>query len=55
MSLQLTFSYWFWKCLCACEFSPIIIFFFDAFPHMSGIEKLYSVAIDLRSIVKLKT
>ena len=30
-------------------------YFFDAFPHLSGIEKLYSVAIDLRSIVKLKT
>ena len=53
MSLQLT-CYWFWECLHACEFSPIIIFF-DAFPNLSGIEKLYSVAIDLNSIVKLKT
>ena len=38
MSLQLT-CYWFWECLHACEFSPIIIFFFDAFPNLSGIEK----------------
>ena len=37
MSLQLT-CYWFWECLHACEFSPIIIFF-DAFPNLSGIEK----------------
>ena len=56
-----------WHFILVLEVPPCLwifsnyFFFFDAFPQswvtmkMLGIEKLYSVAIDLNSIVKLKT